>query len=99
LDTPLALSVIDETFTKVKDGIQLKVLDAFTGFLQTVDDLLGLTLLHTPNLSAEQATVVSKRHEAKLAKDFTTADSLRDQLASQGISVRDTPRGPLWSWL
>lgn len=40
--------------------------------------------------------LLEARQEARKAKDFAKSDSLRDQLASLGISVRDTPNGQVW---
>jgi cysteinyl-tRNA synthetase len=41
--------------------------------------------------------LLKKRTEARAARDFATADQLRDQLADAGIQVEDTPHGPRWS--
>mgnify|MGYP003300629916 CR=1 FL=1 len=40
--------------------------------------------------------LVNKRTEAKKAKNFALADSIRDQLKDMGIVVEDTPQGPKW---
>jgi cysteinyl-tRNA synthetase len=37
------------------------------------------------------------RTEAKRAKDFALADSIRAELDAAGIDLRDTPAGPTWS--
>ena len=36
---------------------------------------------------------INKRQEAKKAKDYVLADSIRDELKSQGIEIMDTPNG------
>ena len=38
------------------------------------------------------------RAEAKTAKDFDTADAVRNRLAAVGIEVEDTPQGATWSF-
>ena len=48
---------------------------------------------------AEVETLVAKRQEARLQKDFDAADSARDELAKIGVEVRDTPSGPEWTVL
>ncbi len=40
--------------------------------------------------------LITKRNEAKKVKDFTTADTLRDEIASMGISIMDTAGGTIW---
>ncbi|RXJ56415.1 cysteine--tRNA ligase [Candidatus Marinarcus aquaticus] len=40
--------------------------------------------------------LIAKRNEAKKAKDFETADNVRDELTALGISVMDTPNGVVW---
>lgn len=37
-----------------------------------------------------------KRQEAKTQKDYTLADSIREELASMGIILLDTPQGTIW---
>ncbi|PID54552.1 MAG: cysteine--tRNA ligase [Micrococcales bacterium] len=38
-----------------------------------------------------------QRAQARAAKDFATADSIRDTLAEAGIEITDTAEGPRWS--
>jgi cysteinyl-tRNA synthetase len=41
--------------------------------------------------------LLEQRQEARAAKDFATADRVRDQLAAAGIEIEDTPQGARWS--
>jgi cysteinyl-tRNA synthetase len=41
---------------------------------------------------------LEQREAARLRKDFATADQIRDQIASLGITVEDTSNGPRWSY-
>jgi cysteinyl-tRNA synthetase len=41
--------------------------------------------------------LLEQRAAARAAKDFTTADAIRDQIAAAGIEVEDTPSGPRWT--
>ncbi len=43
--------------------------------------------------------LVQERQEAKKAKDFASADSIREELTAMGVEVRDTPAGPVWDAL
>lgn len=41
--------------------------------------------------------LLEERQRARAARDYVTADQLRNRLLSAGISVEDTPDGPLWT--
>jgi cysteinyl-tRNA synthetase len=41
--------------------------------------------------------MIQKRTEAKKAKDFATADAVRDELVAKGIVLKDGPEGTTWS--
>ncbi|MCY4257004.1 MAG: cysteine--tRNA ligase [bacterium] len=40
--------------------------------------------------------MVAQRNQARAAKDFATADSIRNQLATEGIVLEDGPNGTSW---
>ncbi|MEI3036925.1 MAG: hypothetical protein V8T62_08540 [Oscillospiraceae bacterium] len=46
---------------------------------------------------AEVMALVEQRAAARKAKDFKTADAIRDQLAGMGITLKDTPQGVQWT--
>ncbi len=41
--------------------------------------------------------LLRQRQEARARKDYAAADSIRDSLATLGVSIEDTPRGPRWT--
>lgn len=41
--------------------------------------------------------MIAKRAAAKAAKDFATADAVRDELVAKGIVLRDGPEGTTWT--
>ncbi|KQQ43002.1 cysteine--tRNA ligase [Nocardioides sp. Leaf307] len=43
------------------------------------------------------AGLLQQRDAARAAKDWPTADALRDRLKDAGIAIEDTPDGPKWS--
>lgn len=49
-----------------------------------------------PALAEEVEALIQKRTEAKKAKDFATADSIRDELKNRGIILLDSPAGTSW---
>jgi cysteinyl-tRNA synthetase len=60
------------------------------------DRVLGLDLGRQPdpaNLPLGAAELLERRAQARQVRDFTTSDTLRDELAAMGVEVRDTPEG------
>jgi cysteinyl-tRNA synthetase len=41
--------------------------------------------------------MIQKRIDAKKAKDFATADGVRDELLAKGVVLRDGPDGTSWA--
>ncbi|MBA2550795.1 MAG: cysteine--tRNA ligase [Nocardioidaceae bacterium] len=76
--------------------------------VRTMLDVLGLDPLSTSWASGADdselraavgslvAALVGHREEARAAKDFHSADRIRDQLQTAGIEVEDTAAGPRW---
>ncbi|MGF7229053.1 MAG: cysteine--tRNA ligase [Candidatus Saccharibacteria bacterium] len=71
--------------------------DKIQAMLNIADRLFGLQLGNRPTINDTQKHIVADRQAARDAKDWATSDRLRDQLLEQGITVRDTPNGPIWS--
>ena len=40
--------------------------------------------------------LISERNDAKKAKDFARADSVRDAILAYGVALMDTPQGTFW---
>jgi cysteinyl-tRNA synthetase len=40
--------------------------------------------------------IIKKRNEAKVSKDYFTADKLRNDLLENNILIEDTPSGTVW---
>ena len=60
---------------------------------------LGLSVRAVEQVSDDDAAIedlVARRQSAREAKDWATADALRDELSALGVVVEDTPAGPIW---
>ena len=51
----------------------------------------------TPVVDALVTTLLDQRAEARAAKDWATADAIRDSLAASGLTITDTKDGARWS--
>lgn len=107
LSTPQALSQLQ---VALKDG-SLKPEETFA-VMKNMDSVLGLNLekeaaaLKTASAvvtshdgdpeAASIDALVAERVAAKKAKDFAKADKIRNDLASRGIIITDTPQGAVW---
>lgn len=98
LDTPGALKIIDEAFSRLEAGALIETDEAaLKQLLAFIDEALGLALVDsTPDVRQEVVVLIQKREEARQAKDWQYADELREELSRQYIGVRDTPRGSVW---
>jgi cysteinyl-tRNA synthetase len=71
--------------------------------LRTMDRVLGVLDLEHESIEASADVDVeaiegkiAERNTARAAKDFATADRIRDELASMGIEIKDSPDGTTW---
>ncbi len=70
--------------------------------LTQCDAWLGLDLLTAELPQAIQESdpridgLVAARQAARQAKDWAEADRIRDELAGEGVTIEDTPEGPIW---
>lgn len=65
-----------------------------------VDELFGLRLIaDSPDIDDETRALIEDRQSARDAKDFARSDEIRDLLANKGITVKDTPDGPIWQYI
>lgn len=100
LDTPGALALIDESFSRLDHQPLSRIHRAsLIDFIQAIDELLGLGLADaTPDIADDTKRLLIDRQRARDARDWSTSDQLRDQLQQQGIAVRDTPSGQIWNY-
>ena len=60
-------------------------------------DVIGIAQKNKKDdLNAEIEDLIAKRQAARRAKDFKTADAIRDDLAARGIILEDTREGVKW---
>ena len=91
--------------TSVYDVLKADVNDATKRYvLGELDKVLSLNLLEEKKsentsddaLTAEIEDLIAKRTEARAAKDWATADAIRDKLTAMNVVVVDTKDGISW---
>ena len=84
--------------TAIANGAGKATLEACAEVFDQLTWVLGLVYNRkTEALDSESEALIEKRTEARKAKDFKTADAIRDQLKEMGIILEDTPQGVKWT--
>jgi cysteinyl-tRNA synthetase len=99
-NTPLAVSVLFELATELnrhhspQTAGLLKGLGRTLGVLQQAprNYLQGGGVLDATRIE----TLIAERAAAKQARDFAAADRIRDELAAQGVVLKDSASGTTW---
>ncbi|GAA4751102.1 cysteine--tRNA ligase [Amnibacterium soli] len=112
LGVPQALAVLHETIRRGNQAIDSGALDdagAALAGVRAMTGVLGIdpsdpawsTGVHDDGsrdaLGALVERLIAERQAAREARDFATADRVRDELAAAGIALTDTGDGTRWS--
>ncbi len=100
LNTPEALAIIDQEFSKIESTDVVKLSrHALVSLLEAIYELLGIDLLtHTPDISDALKQRIIERQRVREQKDWHTSDEIRDELLAQGLVIKDTPHGSIWTY-
>lgn len=95
LDTHAALATINGMVKRVEElgADSAAVADA----VKVINELLGINLTNRSDITDEQKNVLNERQTARKNKDWAKSDELRDQLRQDGVEVKDTTQGQIWS--
>ncbi|ADW19311.1 cysteine synthase [Desulfobulbus propionicus DSM 2032] len=64
--------------------------------LRMVNTVLGVLRLEHCPLTPEIDRLIRQRERARQLKDWTAADSAREELLRKGVTIVDTAAGPIW---
>jgi len=81
---------------RITDKLQSNILKLFTVL---GGEVLGLFTKKSINSDFESKieNLILQRNEARLAKDWSKSDSIRDELTKLGIEIQDTSEGTTWN--
>lgn len=96
LDTPATLAHVDNQISMIENRSLTSAHGSVVRLMTEVKELLGIDL-NGPDISEAQKQLIAQRQNAREGKDWAKSDDLRDELQKQGIAVRDTETGPVWS--
>ena len=84
--------------TAIAAGASKAALEAFADTFDSLTGVLGLVYNRKSNdLDSEVEALIEQRTAARKARDFKTADEIRDRLKEMGITLEDTPQGVKWT--
>ena len=100
LNTADAISAVFELVTAINTAAGPTATKAFAkaamDVLMELASVLGLLqqdVEEKVEIDPEIQALIDERQAARKAKDYARADEIRDQLAAQGITLKDTPQG------
>ena len=113
MNTSKAFSIIDEMIGNANDKLDTNPTDKnlkkeLVANILFINDILGIGFNDAftyfqfgidEKTKSKIEDLINQRNEAKKAKDFTSADAIRDELTKLEISVMDTTNGVVWEKL
>lgn len=102
INTADALAVIFDLVrdanTHLKAESSKKLVQKTYDVFKTLTHILGIVQKKQEmTLDEEIEALIEKRQQARAAKDWATADKIRDDLRKRGIILEDTPTGVRWT--
>ncbi len=86
--------LVREINSELRESVSQAYIDAALKMLDELTEVLGLLRKDEDTaIDAELQELIDKRQAARAAKDWATADAIRDQLAAKGITIKDTKDG------
>jgi cysteinyl-tRNA synthetase len=104
LNTADAVSAIYELVRDINAAVSTepskKLVKDSAAMLDELCGVLGIKASgKKEQVDSDIEALIEKRRAARAAKDFKTADAIRDELKARGIQLEDGPQGVKWSYI
>ncbi len=99
LNTPQALSIIDEAFSRIEGTQNIDTINrhSLIELLDIIDETLGLQLAaSTPDIDDDTKQLIIQRERVRDEKNWQASDTQRHVIEKRGITLRDTAHGTIW---
>jgi len=97
LNTPQALAFLSELEAALAEqGLASSCQQEFTSFVMWLDEIFGLRLSSSVDISPDQKQILTTRQKARHEADWQKSDQLRSDLAEQLLEIKDTTYGQVW---
>ncbi len=88
---------VNDMFTRLDiDEVDYGSAQQALSALGKVDQVLGVMEEEQAKVDVNIQTLIDKRNQARLEKEWAAADVIRKQLDKLGIVLEDTPKGTIW---
>lgn len=101
-NTPNAIAAVFEAVREANEflnrpAVYRESVEAYLTWFNTfAGNILGLLAQDEQLLDSEVEGLIAERNRARLERNFTRADEIRDLLKQKGIILEDTPQGVRW---
>lgn len=97
MNTPEALKILSDFENKISDELLPRsCVEEYDKFLDELDNLLGFNLC-SRDIDQSLKSLIDERNQARDSGSYEKADKLRSQLQKEGLEIRDTKHGTIWS--
>ncbi len=97
LNTPQALAIIEDFIAQSESKLSNRA--DITAAIRIIDDILGLNLNASSDISDDQKQLIKNRQQARADKDWQRSDEIRNVLTQQNIGLNDLGNATTWYYL